>query len=382
MKAVILAAGKGTRMWPLKRPKPLLKVAGKTILEHNLSSLSDVEEVIIILGHREQEMSSFIEKIKPNYNFKIITTTQKEQLGTYHALLQARPLLGNDFLVMCGDDLYSKQDIKACLAGLSVLAKEVDEPSRFGIVEQDGKGITITEKPPRPRSNLANTGLFHLDSRVFGRDVKKSKRGELELTDAVSGLDLKIIRASSWTPIGYTWNLLEANELFLQKSGRRIEGKAEKGSVLKEAIVLGKNSLVKSGAYIEGPVFIGDDCIIGPNCHIRPFTSIGNNCRIGNAVEIKNCVIGDNVSIGHLSYLGDSLVGDNANLGAGTIAANLRHDSKPIHVRVNGSLVNTRRRKFGCVIGDGVHTGIHTSIYPGRALSKDTLPGEIVREDK
>lgn len=124
---------------------------------------------------------------------------------------------------------------------------------------------------------------------------------------------------------------------------------------------------------------IGSGCVIGPNCFIRPGTAIGDRCKVGNAVEIKNSIIGDRSSVGHLSYIGDSILGSEVNIGGGTITANLRHDQATVSVRVNGVLVDTSRRKFGAVIGDRVHTGIHTSIYPGRLLGNDTFPGEIVK---
>jgi len=387
MQAVILAAGKGTRMSPLGA-KPLLKIAGKTILEHNLSALEGIEEVIIVVGHRGKEVMDFLEKIKKQFNFTISTVEQKDSLGTYHALLQARPLLKDTFLVMNGDDLYHRQDMVPCLKDdLSILAREVSDPSRFGILESE-KGFLkkIVEKPASPESNLANTGLFVLDEEIFLLDVKKSPRGEWELTDAVNMLAQKrnvvIQKSSGWLPIGYPWDLLEANEAVLKNQKGGGGGEVEKNVVLKNSVFAGKNTLIRSGAYIEGPVFIGEDCVIGPNCYIRSFTSIGNDCKIGNGVEVKNCVIGDHVSIGHLSYFGDSILGNNINIGAGTIAANLRHDQQTIKVKVNGKLVDTRRRKFGCIIGDRVHTGIHTTLYPGRKLSFNTLPGEIVREDK
>ena len=88
-------------------------------------------------------------------------------------------------------------------------------------------------------------------------------------------------------------------------------------------------------------------------------------------------------SIGHLSYVGDSVLGTGVNFGAGTTTSNFRHDGKNHRTAVDGVLIDTGRRKFGAIIGDGVHTGIHTSIYPGRQLwpGTTTLPGEIVRKD-
>ena len=126
--------------------------------------------------------------------------------------------------------------------------------------------------------------------------------------------------------IGRPWDILAANEALLKNIERRIDGEVEPGATLNGNISVGKNTIIRSGAYITGPVIIGEDCDIGPNCYIRPSTCIGNKVRIGNAVEIKNSTIMDGTKIGHLSYVGDSIIGSDSNFGAGTICSNLRHD--------------------------------------------------------
>ena len=142
----------------------------------------------------------------------------------------------------------------------------------------------------------------------------------------------------------------------------------EKYAVIKGPVHVGKNSVIRSGAYIEGPVFIGDDCVIGPNCYIRPHTVIMDSCKIGNAVEVKNSIIMSGTHIGHLSYLGDSIIGENCNFGAGTKVANLRFDDHEVKIEVKNNMVNSGRRKFGCIMGDNVKTGINVSIMPGRSI--------------
>jgi bifunctional UDP-N-acetylglucosamine pyrophosphorylase/glucosamine-1-phosphate N-acetyltransferase len=139
-----------------------------------------------------------------------------------------------------------------------------------------------------------------------------------------------------------------------------------------------------SGTYIKGNVIIGENCLIGPNCYLRGNTSIGNGCHIGQAVEIKNSIIMDNAKVPHLSYIGDSVIGKNSNLGAGTITANLKHDNENVRSVVKGKIVDTGRRKLGTIIADDVHTGINTTIYPGRKIwpGVSTLPGEIIDKDK
>ena len=146
---------------------------------------------------------------------------------------------------------------------------------------------------------------------------------------------------------------------------------------------LGKGSRILPGVYLEGNIVIGENCNIGPNCYIRGNTSIGDKCHIGQSVEIKNSIILSRTNVGHLSYVGDSIIGSDANLGAGTITSNFRHDGGNHRTMVDGVLIDTGRRKFGTIIGDRVHTGIHTSIYPGRKLfpGTSTLPGAIVRQD-
>ncbi|MEM2139050.1 MAG: DapH/DapD/GlmU-related protein, partial [Candidatus Woesearchaeota archaeon] len=226
---------------------------------------------------------------------------------------------------------------------------------------------------------------------IFSYKIELSERNEYEIIDFISNLikeeDVYYEKADLWLPITYPWSLLNANEIILSniKNKKKINnsGKIEKGATLKGIIFIGKNTLIRAGSYLEGNIIIGDNCIIGPNCFIRGFTSIGNNCKIGNAVEIKNSIIGDNTSIGHLSYVGDSVIGNNVNFGAGTITANLRHDNSNVFSIVKEKLIDTGRRKLGTIIGDNVHTGINTSIYPGRKIfpNRTTLPGEIVKKD-
>lgn len=184
--------------------------------------------------------------------------------------------------------------------------------------------------------------------------------------------------------IRYPWDLLRANEAHVASlSGNRFDGDVHAAAVIEGHVHLGKGSRILPGVFIEGNVIIGENCKIGPNCYIRGNTSIGDKCHIGQSVEIKNCLILSGTNVGHLSYVGDSVLGEKVNFGAGTTVSNLRHDGGNHTSRVNGEMVDTGRRKFGTIVGDGVHTGINTSIYPGRKLwpKTSTLPGEIVRKD-
>ncbi len=184
--------------------------------------------------------------------------------------------------------------------------------------------------------------------------------------------------------IRYPWDLLRANELYVSSLTENvILGEVHPLAVIEGIVHIGPGTRILPGVFIEGNVVIGANCKIGPNCYIRGNTSIGDHCHIGQSVEIKNCLILSNTNVGHLSYIGDSVLGERVNLGAGTTTSNLRHDGKNHHSMVSGELIDTGRRKFGAIIGDGVHTGINTSIYPGRKLwpNTTTRPGEIVQQD-
>jgi bifunctional UDP-N-acetylglucosamine pyrophosphorylase/glucosamine-1-phosphate N-acetyltransferase len=193
-----------------------------------------------------------------------------------------------------------------------------------------------------------------------------------------------VVVANSSLLIVHPWDLLRANELYVAALKEdAILGEVHPAAIVEGVIHIGKGTRILPGVFIEGNVVIGENCKIGPNCYLRGNTSIGDKCHIGQSVEIKNCLILSNTNVGHLSYIGDSVLGEKVNLGAGTTTSNLRHDGKNHRSMVRGVLIDTGRRKFGTVIGDGVHTGINTSIYPGRKLGPgtSTRPGEIVERD-
>jgi UDP-N-acetylglucosamine diphosphorylase / glucose-1-phosphate thymidylyltransferase / UDP-N-acetylgalactosamine diphosphorylase / glucosamine-1-phosphate N-acetyltransferase / galactosamine-1-phosphate N-acetyltransferase len=392
MKAVILAAGKGTRMEPLSlvKDKPLLKIFGKTILERNLDQLIDLVKEVILIIRPNDRGRAVISLFGKNYKgLQIKYVVQKKPQGTGKAAQLAIKYLNDRFLLLNGDDIYSREDIKTILKNFpSILVKSTREPKSFGIVEvQNGTVKNLVEKPKSPKSNLANVGVYFLPTSIFNYDIGKSKRGEYEFVDYIRNFikenKLYYKEAQVWLSLGYCWNILEAHRLFLSKLKVSKKGKIEEGCSLKGKIIVGKGTIIKSGTYIEGPVSIGENCVIGPNCYIRSYTSIGDNCHIGQSVEIENSMINEYTNIAHLSYVVDSIVSAHCNLGAGTITANLRHDGQTVKTMIKGILLDTHCYNFGSIIGEGTKTGIGTLIYPGCKIwpNKITLPGEIIKKD-
>lgn len=184
--------------------------------------------------------------------------------------------------------------------------------------------------------------------------------------------------------IHYSWDFLRANELALASMTHWENlGNCHSSLYVEGRLSVGHGTKILPGVVVEGDVVIGENCKVGPNCYLRGSTTIGNQCHVGQAVELKNSILFSKSNVGHLSYIGDSILGEKVNLGAGTITSNLRHDGKTHRSAVAGSLIDTGRRKFGAIIGDHVHTGIHTSIYPGRKIwpGLTTLPGDIITQD-
>lgn len=404
MQAVILTAGEGTRMRPLtlSRPKTMLPVGGKPILQYNVEALRDVgiTEILLIVGYKEEMVKEHFgdgEKI----GVKISYITQKERLGTAHAIGHSQGFIKDEFMVLNGDIILDPELLEELitnyhesLADTMMVLTEVDDPSSFGVVEiKEGRITNIVEKPlpGEAPSNLINTGIYVFNKDIMSKIEKTelSPRGEYEITDSLQmqideGKNVQgFITQKKWIDVGRPWELLEINEEFLDKLEEKIQGHIEPGVNIEGPVVLGKNSIIRSGTYIQGPVYIGENCDIGPNSYLRSNTYLGDKVSVGNAVEIKNSIVMENSNINHLSYVGDSIIGSNCNLAAGTNIANLRFDDGNVKMGVKGDRVDTGRRKLGVIFGDGVKTGINSSFNPGIKVGINSAigSGTVIYQD-
>jgi UDP-N-acetylglucosamine diphosphorylase/glucosamine-1-phosphate N-acetyltransferase len=388
MKAVILAAGEGVRMHPLTytRPKVMLPLANKPIIEHLLleARKAGFTEFTFIVGYHEEKVREHFgngEKWGVNIGY----CRQKKQLGTADAVRMAEGLTDENFLVINGDIVVASEDIRGIMGAKDITLGiiKVEDARDFGVVQlSQGKVVRIHEKAENPPSNMANAGLYLFTPDIFGAISRapKSPRGEYEITDSLQlmideGHNIAYKEIGYRLDLSYPWDLLPANEYLLNSIEPQNLGEIEDNVIIKGKVSIGHNTIVRSGSYIVGPVIIGQDCAIGPNCYIRPHTSIGDGCHIGSAVEVKNSIIMKGSKIPHHNYVGDSIIGEECNLGAGTKIANLRFDKK--NIRVSG--IDTKRRKLGAIIGDGVETGINACINVGSIIGNNTRigPGAI-----
>ncbi|WP_254529886.1 bifunctional sugar-1-phosphate nucleotidylyltransferase/acetyltransferase [Natrinema gelatinilyticum] len=396
MKAVVLAAGQGTRMRPLSEsvPKPMLPVADRPLAAHTVDAAVDAgaEEIVLVIGYEAKAVRGYFGDVYRGT--PVSYAVQEEQAGTADAVNAARDFLEGSFAVLNGDNLYDPAAIDrlfdACPA---ICAIEVDEPSNYGVLSTDmgtdGRVTEIVEKPNDPPTNLANAGAyaFPAEAREW-LEVPESERGEREITDVVTQVideyTVTPVALERWLDVGRPWELLEANEWKLGELDRRIDGEVSGDARLEGGVVVEPGATVRSGVVIEGPALIREGATVGPNAYVRGATVIGPDAEIGHAVEIKNSVVSRGTSVSHLSYVGDSVLGRNVNLGAGTTVANLRHDDDDIKFTVKGDRIPTGRRKLGVITGDEVKTGINSSLTPGLKLGpgSTTRPGETVGRDR
>ncbi len=412
IKACILAAGIGTRLAPLTetKPKPIIPIAGKPLLQHTIEILKEnhVDDILIIDGYLKDQIENYFgngEKFSLNISY----IEQMEFLGTAHATNLAKEFVGdNPFILIYGDLFMDKNIFQSIISTFNendfegiIAAKEMPDPSKWGILKIDTEGNLqeIIEKPPDDRFGyLANAGLYIFTPKIFEaiKNTNLSTRKEYELTDSISicissGSKFHIQNISNfyWSDIGHPWQLLDASTyLISQLPGDPVSkenlppklilnegGIIENFVTIHGTVKIGQNTIIKSGTYIEGPVIIGENCTIGPNAYLRPYTTIGHNCKVGNGSEIKGSIIMNNSAIPHLSYVGDSIIGENVNFGCGSITANLRLDKKAIQMSINGTKVKTHRKKLGTVIGDNTQFGVQVSIMPGITIGSNSFIG-------
>ena len=397
MRAVILAAGEGIRLRPLTftRPKHLITIGGKPLLEHILDSLkaAGLNEALIIVYYLGDQLQRFFGD-GSRFGMDLRYEKQEAVRGTADAASFAKSYVDEDFLLIYGDLVVTPDIIKKVVSfherekpAASMAVTPVEHPEHYGMIKLDGSHVIDIIEKPSPEgtpTNLANAGIYLFSPEIFEKieQTRPSKREEREITDSVKLLiqEKKSVLAvqvpsEEWLDVGRPWDLLQATRRVLSRMEPTLNGKIEDGTHLIGPVAVADGARIRSGAYIEGPVFIDENSDVGPNCFIRPYTSIGKNVRIGNACEIKNSIIMDKTHVGHLSYVGDSIIGVDCNLGAGSTVANFRLDGKTIRMMVKGEVVDSERRKLGVVLGDNVKTGINTLLMPGVKVGQNSWIG-------
>lgn len=417
--AVILAAGKGTRMRS-KYPKVLHKVGGKPMLQHviDAAAASGCDEKIIIVGHEAE----LVEKMIGSQGK---TALQAEQLGTGHAVMQTAEAL-KDFtgtaLILCGDTpLLDGEELKkfcaahkASGAAATVLTAVMDDPFGYGRIVRDASGNVhaIVEQKDATEAQKAikeiNTGIYCMECPlmfdVLATLTNNNAQGEYYLTDVLQKLNQSgkkvggVITDDSYMVMGInSRKQLSVAEAVMRQ--RILDKHMDNGvtimdpasTFIEAGVKIGRDTIIYPYTWLEGSTEIGEDCEIGPNArftnvkigddnhlqfiyghdcevknhvtagpyvHLRPDTVISDHVKIGNYVEVKNSNVGEGTKLPHLTYIGDSDIGSGVNMGCGCITVN--YDGK---------------KKHRTVIGDNAFVGCNTNLVAPVTVQANTYIG-------
>lgn len=334
MKALILAGGAGTRLRPIThtRAKQLVPVANTPILYYGIRSIvaAGITDIGIIVGDTRDELMASVGD-GSQFGARVTYIQQDEPLGLAHCVLIARDFLADDDFVMYLGDNLLEQDLAAFVdefeaarrgsepCAAQILLKAVDDPSQFGIATLDAAGHVeqLVEKPSDPPSNLALVGVYLFDSGIHEAvaAIEPSKRGELEITDAIQWLIDRGHRVRTevltgwWIDTGKLTPLLEANRLLLETVDPRIDGTVDAASSIEGRVVIEPGARIENST-VRGPVVIGAETVV-VNSFVGPFSAIGARCEITDS-EIEHSVVMDDSRIIDIPRLADSLVGTDA----------------------------------------------------------------------
>lgn len=367
--AVVLAAGEGERLRPFtaSKPKVMIKVANKPILQYVIEALerNGIRGIILVVGYKKEKIMDYFEDGKA-LGVEIDYVFQKHLLGTGDALKQAEGKADERFLVLPGDNVIEADTISD--SGLldidenedAILIKAHKDVSKYGVVTvENGMAEDIIEKPSKEISNLVNTGIYAFEKGIFGFIDGKLTSGLRSMIR--SGNRVKACETrGAWLDAVYPWDILRLNGIVLRENPAKVEGKIEHGVTIDRHVSIGKNSVIRANSYVKGPVIIGENCDIGPNACIFPSTSIGNDVTIGAFTEIKNSVLTDGVKIGSFSSIQDSIFDSGSYAEGGFIVR-----SEEADVEIGGEHYVV---KIGAMIGEYCEVGSNVIAHSGTII--------------
>lgn len=363
-KVIILAAGEGQRLRPFTKFKPgcMIPIANKPVLQYVIEALekNGTRDIVMVVGYRRQQIFDFF-GAGDSFGVNIDYVFQEQQLGTAHALKQAKEKVGDSFLVINGDSILDGDVMSDVLAAdrPCIVVREQQSISNYGVVlAKRGLVQAIMEKPEQAPTNLINTGIYRLNRDVFDF-VEEEPELPIALHNmAQQGYKINVCKTQGvWLDIVYPWDILRLNQMALPNTSPTVAGDIDEGVVPKGLVSVGKGSVIRSNTYILGPVAIGDGCEIGPSVCIFPNTSIGNNVSIFPFTGIRNSVIGHDVQIGPNSSIQDSIIDKGCVLRGYFVTRSGETEVK----------IKEERYKvvMGAMVGEGCTINEHVVVRPG-----------------
>lgn len=337
MKGVVLHGGSGTRLRPLTQtgPKQLIPIANKPVSQYAVEDLlaCGIEEIAFVLGdvHPEKVRDYYGDGSRFGARFTYIL--QGEPKGIAHAVSLCNSFIRDSaFVVYLGDNLIRDGIKKYALqfeeskVDAAILLTKVKDPSRFGVARLDDHGrlVGLEEKPKKPPSNLALTGIYFLRPIIFKmiEKLKPSWRNELEITEALQLLleeEKKVsydVVEGWWKDTGTPEDILESNRLVLDDLKPSVQGLVEDEASIQGRVAVGKGSKVSRGATVRGPTVIGERTFLGSDVYIGPYTSIGNDVTVKRG-EIEDSIVMDHCVIDIPHRVTSSIIGQHTTITNG-----------------------------------------------------------------
>jgi len=422
--AVVLAAGKGTRM-KSKLPKVLHRVGGKSMVQHVLDAAkaAGASRNVVVIGFGAESVETALDG-------QAEFVVQAEQLGTGHAVMQARELLHNfdgTVMVLCGDTPLLRGELLAKLyaehianqAVATVLTARMPDPAGYGRVIRDTSGqvVKIVEhkdaSPAELAVNEVNTGIYCFEKAALLDSLSglncNNVQGEYYLTDVIgilAGQQAKVwaVAADDYQEtlgINSRVQLAEAEKILrtrkvLELMNNGVTIMDPDSTFIDAEVTVGPDSVIYPFTWLEGATVIGSGCEIGPNTriqntrigndvtlhfvyahdcqiadnvtvgpyvHLRPGTTLAQGVKIGNFVEVKNSQVGEDSKIPHLSYIGDTDMGERVNIGSGTITVNYDGKNKHRTIIEDGAFIGCNTNLVAPVkVGSGAYVAAGSTI--------------------
>ncbi len=413
---IILGAGMGTRM-NSDLPKVLHQIAGAPMLVHAMKSGAalEPERTVVVAGHG----ADLVEKAAKAYDPDVTVAIQSEQLGTAHAVNQAREALKGftgDALVLYGDTPFIRPETLAAMTAarlthdVVVLGFEAADPGRYGrLIMQDDQLDRIVEfkdaTDEERRVTLCNSGVVAANSATLFDLIdavsNDNAAGEYYLTDIIGiararGLSATVVRCDEAETLGINSRAELSQTEALFQTHARADAQSDgvtltapetvffahdtvigRDTVIEPNVIFGPGVTVESGAtirafsHLEG-CHVSRGAVVGPYARLRPGAELAENVKIGNFVEVKNAQVAEGAKVNHLSYIGDAAIGARSNIGAGTITCNydgvFKHRTtigEDVFIGSNTMLVAP------VTVGDAAMTG------SGSVVTKDVPPGDL-----
>lgn len=346
MKGLILAGGKGTRLYPLTytRAKQLIPVANKPVLFRVIEMIRDagIKEIGIVTGDTAPEIEKAVGD-GSQWDVRITYIPQEAPLGLAHAVKISEPFLCDDrFVMFLGDNVIQGgispliEQFASSEWNSQIVLKEVPDPQHFGVAELDDGGQIrrLVEKPKNPPSNLALVGIYMFDHHIFEavNAIKPSGRGELEITDAIQWLvehdEYRVfpyVHKGWWIDTGKPTDMLDANSYVLEELTPYVSGEVDEESLVSPRVTVEEGAQIIN-SVVRGPTIIGRNTRI-VNSFVGPFTSIYDDVVIENS-ELERCIVLEGSRIANVqSRIQDSLIGRHAKIE--------QDDGKPRALKLN-----------------------------------------------